>query len=83
MKLKVLPIIISTFLISISPVFSEERPGFQFKRKPEIENIKPKKPVRVKLERHADGKYTWEITGDDIDEIIKTDKRLRKEFERP
>ncbi|MBI4824722.1 MAG: hypothetical protein HY805_10940 [Nitrospirae bacterium] len=70
-------------LIYISPAFSEEEDeAFQFKTNTEIAGVKPKRPVRVKVERHKDGEYSWDITGDnnDIDEIIKADRRFRKAF---
>jgi hypothetical protein len=65
-------------LLIFSPIFSEEGRDFQFKKQPEIQQVKPKKPVRIKLKRLAEGKYTWDLTGDDVDEIIRTDTRLRK-----
>lgn len=55
-----------------------EKDAFQFKKQPELQQIKPKKPVKIKLKRSAKDDYTWELTGDDVEEIIKTDKRLRK-----
>lgn len=61
-----------------SYVFSEDNKNFQVKKQPEIQQIKPKKPVRIKIRRSAEDKYTWEITGDDADEIIRADRRLRK-----
>jgi hypothetical protein len=60
------------------PLFSENKKNFQFKKQPEIQQIKPKKPVKVKLKRLAGGNYTWDITGDDVDEIVKADRELRK-----
>ena len=51
---------------------------FQFGKQPAIQQVRFKKPVRIKLKRLADGKYTWDLTGDDTDEIVKVDKRLRK-----
>jgi hypothetical protein len=48
------------------------------KKHPEIQQVKPKKPVKIKLKRSADGKYTWDLNGDDVDEIVKADKRLKK-----
>ena len=58
--------------------FSEDLKTFQVKKQPEIQQIKPKKPVKIKLRRSAEDKYTWEITGDDADEIVRADRRLRK-----
>lgn len=51
---------------------------FQFSKNPEIQQVKPKKPVRIKLKRTAKGVYSWDLTGDDIDEILKIDKQLRR-----
>jgi hypothetical protein len=57
---------------------SVENKPVQIKKQPEIQQIKPKKPVKIKLKRSAEGKYTWELSGDDVDEIVKADKRLKK-----
>lgn len=64
------------FFLSTSS-FSESK-DFQFKKQLEIQQIKPKKPVRIKLRRSADDRYTWEITGDDVDEILKADRKLKR-----
>lgn len=69
---------IPLMLFIFSYVFSEDNKNFQVKKQPEIQQIKPKKPVRIKIRRSAEDKYTWEITGDDADEIIRADRRLRK-----
>jgi hypothetical protein len=58
--------------------FSVENKSIQIKKQPEIQQIKPKKPVKIKLKRSAEGRYTWELSGDDVDEIVKADKRLKK-----
>ena len=72
-----LSIIISIFLI-FSIVFSLEQKPPQIKKQPEIQRVKPKKPVRIKVKRSVKGKYSWDITGEDVDEIAKADKRLKK-----
>lgn len=69
---------ISLMFFILSSVFSEDTKNFQVKKQPEIQQIKPKKPVKIKLRRSAEDKYTWEITGDDADEIVRADRRLRK-----
>ncbi|MBI5638817.1 MAG: hypothetical protein HZA17_00170 [Nitrospirae bacterium] len=67
------------FLLCLSTgIFAAEKEGFVFKNNPEHQPIKTKKPVRIKLKRSAKDDYTWELAGDDVDEIIRTDKRLRK-----
>ena len=77
-------IILLLSVLSISLIFivgsgfSEDLKTFQVKKQPEIQQIKPKKPVKIKLRRSAEDKYTWEITGDDADEIVRADRRLRK-----
>ena len=51
-----------------------------FKQVPEIQEVKPDKPVKIKLKRNAKNDYSWEINGDDVEEIIKAEKTLRKEL---
>jgi hypothetical protein len=71
--------VLSISLIFIGgSVFSQDAKTFQVKKQPEIQQVKPKKPVKIKLRRSAEDKYTWEITGDDTDEIVRADRRLRK-----
>jgi hypothetical protein len=59
-------------------VISADTKNFQVKKQPEIQQIKPKKPVKIKLKRSAEGKYSWDLSGDDVDEVVRIDKRLKK-----
>jgi hypothetical protein len=59
-------------------VISADTKSFQVKKQPEIQQIKPKKPVKIKLKRSAEGKYSWDLSGDDVDEVVRIDKRLKK-----
>jgi len=43
-----------------------------------LQYAKPKKPVKIKLHRDKKGEYTWDITGESVDDIIRADKRLRQ-----
>lgn len=54
--------------------------AFAVKKQPELQQIRPKKPVRIKLKRSAKDEYTWELAGDDVDELIRTDRKLRKQL---
>ncbi len=60
---------------------NEKKPALQFSRNQDISQIKPRKPVRIKLHRGAKGEYQWDITGDNADEIVRADRRLRKLLE--
>jgi hypothetical protein len=51
-----------------------------FKSDPEIQGIKPQKPVKVKLKRSKEGDYSWELTGHNANKVIEEDKKLREEF---
>jgi hypothetical protein len=51
---------------------------FKFSKDQHIQQVKPKKPVRIKLHRNAKGDYSWELTGDNVDEVVQADRRLRK-----
>ncbi|TAN44804.1 MAG: hypothetical protein EPN22_05490 [Nitrospirae bacterium] len=53
---------------------------FQFKKNEEVKQIAPKRPVRIKLHRSSNGAYNWDLTGDNVDDIIRTDARLRKQL---
>jgi hypothetical protein len=53
----------------------------QFSRNQDISQIKPRKPVRIKLHRSAKGEYQWDISGDNADDIVRADRRLRKLLE--
>ncbi len=66
------------FLFIASATYPAEKEVFQFKKQPELQQIKPKKPVKIKLKRTAKDEYSWELSGEDVDEIVKTDKKLRK-----
>ena len=78
-KFFLLLLVLSLSLVFIfSSVFSEDTKSLPVKKQPEIQQVKPRKPVRIKLRRSAEDKYTWEITGDDVDEIVRADKRIRK-----
>jgi len=55
----------------------EQQPAV-FKQEQEIQGITPKNPVKIKLKRSAKNEYSWEISGDNADEVIKTDKRLKE-----
>jgi len=74
----------TVFLIGIvllfmaSAAYPAEKEGFQFKKQAELQQIKPKKPVKIKLKRTAKDDYSWELSGEDADEIVKADKKLRK-----
>jgi len=66
------------FFLLLVPAMGEEEGGFQFDTEPAIEQIQPEKPVRIKLRRLSDGKYTWELIGYDADEVIRADRKLRE-----
>lgn len=51
---------------------------FPVKKQHELQQIKPKKPVKIRLKRTAKDEYSWELSGDDADDIVRTDQRLRK-----
>ena len=72
--------IIITFLF---PLYSCANNGNEpnervFKQIPELQEIKPQKPVKIKLKRNAQGDYSWDLSGNDADKIIKEDKKLRE-----
>lgn len=57
---------------------AQPAPQFQTAKDKEIQQVKPKKPPKVKLHRNAKGEYSWDLTGDSVDDVVKADRRLRK-----
>ena len=69
----------ATLLLFLAPAASPlEKDAFPLTKQPELQQIKPKKPVKIKLKRTAKDEYSWELSGDDVEEIVRTDHRLRK-----
>ena len=71
---------ISTSSSAVTTAYSSEHNDLTFKKQPEIQQIKPQKPVKIKLKRLANGTYTWDLTGDNVKEIIRIDRELRKQL---
>ena len=55
-----------------------EKSDFQFQKQPGVQQVKPQKPIKIKLHRNAKGEYSWDLNGDSVDEIVNTDRKLRK-----
>lgn len=51
---------------------------FTFGSRPGVLAAENDRPVRVKLKRTATGAYTWELDGDDVAEVVKADRALRR-----
>jgi hypothetical protein len=61
---------------------SEGKPqNTEFRQVPEIVEIKPQKPVKVKLKRSVNGSYSWEVSGDDTDKVIQANAKLKEALE--
>ncbi|KJU87578.1 hypothetical protein MBAV_000229, partial [Candidatus Magnetobacterium bavaricum] len=39
-----------------------------------------KKPVHIKLQRNFKGEYGWNLTGDNLKDMLKINAELQKEF---
>lgn len=78
LRFVILLISITFLLVPAFAVETKDTKPTQIKKQPEIQQVKPRKPVRIKLKRSTEGKYTWDLSGDDADEVVKADKRLRK-----
>lgn len=70
-------VLVSVILFLTRPVETFSQEGFQLKKQAEIQQVRPQKPVRIKLHRNAKGEYSWDLTGDNVDEVVKADRRLR------
>jgi predicted secreted protein len=53
-----------------------------FKQVPELIELKPERPVKIKLKRNASGSYSWELSGSDTDKVLQADKKLKEALEK-
>ncbi len=65
-------------LLSCGSRPEEKAPPPTFKQAPQIADVKPQKPAKIKLKRNSKDDYSWEISGDSVDEVVKADRQLRK-----
>jgi hypothetical protein len=75
--------LLSCSLILNAEVFAAEvkpaqQPVFQASKQPDVQAVRPKRPAKIRLHRNAKGEYTWDITGESADEVVRADTRLRK-----
>lgn len=70
--------IIFTFFFYAGSVIYADNTEFQFKKQTEIQQVRPPKPVKIKVHRTAKGEYSWELSGDNVDELAAVDRKLRK-----
>ena len=78
----IIPLFLLVFL-NISPAYPADKEEFRFRKEPELQQVRPKKAVKIKLKRTAKDEYSWELAGDDVDEIIKADRKLRQQLHMP
>lgn len=71
-------IVLVSSILAFSLAYAAEHKDFQFEKKPELQHIHKGKPVKIKLKRSTAGKYSWDLTGDDLNKIIEIDGKLRK-----
>ena len=71
-------LVLFSLVFLVNSALSSDNKNLQVRKQPELQQIKPKKPVKIKLKHSPDGKYTWDLTGDDVDDIVRADKRLKK-----
>jgi len=56
---------------------SEQKIKLRKTEEPSIKYLVPDSPVKIEL-KYSKGKYSWTIKSDNLDKIIKADKRLRE-----
>lgn len=79
-KLFMIFFLILTLCLSTDDAFTQTQPQVQITKDKTLQYAKPKKPLRIKLHRDKRGEYSWDITGESVDEVIKADRRLRQLF---
>ncbi len=77
-------IILLLFLLPVQGCTNAENKQGEsvFKKVPELVEIKPDRPVKIKLKRSTKGKYSWELAGDDADKILREERKLRESLQK-
>lgn len=75
---KTMLIVILIFFFYAGSIVHAENTDFQFKKQTEIQQVRPPKPVKIKVHRNTKGEYSWELSGDNVDELAVVDRKLRK-----
>ena len=81
--------LVSVFLLlacekkSLSPQAKSENPPVPrvVVEKEKVERERPLPPeVKIKLKKDGKDSYSWELSGSDVDQILKVNEKLRKQL---
>lgn len=70
-------ILVCVLTLSISCNNANSTKELEFKKDETLSQIQPKKPIQIKLKRKGNGEYSWELKGDDAEEIMAVDRKLK------
>lgn len=76
--MRLICLIIALLILFTASDFTYAQSQIQVTKDKVLQYAKPKKPVKIKLHRDKKGEYSWDITGESVDEVIKADRRLRQ-----
>lgn len=70
---------IALFVAMAAPAWAEppQGAGMRYAQDPALRATLPTKAVAIKLKRTAEGKYSWEITGEDAERVLEADRKLK------
>ena len=89
MKKILIVLSVSVFLLiacekkSLPPQTKSESPSVPkvIVEKEKVEKEQPLPPeVKIKLKKDGKDSYSWELTGSDVDQILKVNEKLRKQL---
>jgi hypothetical protein len=68
-------------LKKVSENVTVQSASFELRKDSQLAAIPPqRKPSHIKVRKDAKGSYVWELSGDDVRDIIKLDRELRRAF---
>ncbi|WP_297208955.1 MULTISPECIES: hypothetical protein [Thermodesulfovibrio] len=76
--MRLIGLFVAFFIFFAVSDFGYAQSQIQVTKDKALQYAKPKKPIKIKLHRDKKGEYSWDITGESVDEVIRTDKRLRQ-----
>jgi len=74
--------VLTAALVGCTNASSDDRKDVTFKKDAKVMQAKPWKVVRIKLKMDAKGEYTWELNGEDVDEVLRVNEKLQQQLKK-
>jgi hypothetical protein len=74
--------VLTAAVVGCAKAESEDRKDVTFRKDLKVMQAKPWKVVHIKLKMDNRGEYSWELHGDDVDEILRVNAKLEQQLKK-